>query len=426
MAKTVGFILLIQFLATSPRLFRFLGVAIALMGSISASSAFRLGSVTIINSRSLFSSRGSRLCNQVQVRTKTFGSDTVRSRTKCSMTIGDTALGKTEAGKALLNGLDVYTVPASGDGHPLAVYGIDSQNPSQTVMDNHNLRPILLLHGRTWSSVPVYHLLGGINKDKKGEESRSLMEALRDNGLQPYAMDFRGFGGTPVDATKLVEPFRCVADVETVLKWIAERHGMNSRPINGDREEPAFEMPALLGWSQGALVAQMVAQKTHHLLSKLVLYGSIYDPLVRYVRDPLYTTAPTTDLSPIQNTADAAMEDFTIEGTISHETAIAFAEAALVSDPHKAKWKHLYQFNTLDPARVHVPTLVVAGDQDPYAPLHVQAELFANLGRGSDRTWSILADADHAAHLLHGRERFCNIVTSFVQNGKRSDKSHFF
>lgn len=341
------------------------------------------------------------------------------------MTICDTALGKTDAGKALLNGLDVYTVPASGDGHPLAVYGIDSQNPIQTVVENHNVRPILLLHGRTWSSVPVYHLLGGTNK--KGEESRSLMEALRNTGLQPYAMDFRGFGGTPVDATRLVEPFRCVADVETVLKWIAERHGMNDRPINADREEvPAFEMPALLGWSQGALVAQMVAQKTHHLLSKLVLYGSIYDPLVRYVRDPLYTTSPAADSSPIQNTADAAMEDFTIEGTISHETAIAFAEAALVSDPHKANWKHLYQFNTLDPARVHVPTLVVAGDQDPYAPLHVQADLFANLGRGSDRTWSILADADHAAHLLDGRERFCNIVTSFVQNGKRSDKSHFF
>ena len=100
-----------------------------------------------------------------------------------------------------------------------------------------------------------------------------------------------------------------------------------------------------------------------------------------------------------------------------------FAEAALVTDPIKAVWKHVYQFNNCDPARVHVPTLVVAGDQDPYAPLHVQQELFCNLGRGSDRTWSILADADHAAHLLdEAMYRFANITTSFITNGKRGEE----
>jgi len=360
----------------------------------------------------------------------TFGSDNIRnSNTRCSMTIADTALGSTTAGTTLLDGLDVYTVPASGDDHPLSVYGIDSTDPIQSTheKDLHKVRPILLLHGRTWSSIPVFHLMGGPAHDEDHDgESRSLMEALRDTGLQPYAFDFRGFGGTPPDATNGVEPFRCVSDVETVLQWIAERHGMDSNPINGTPEEPTFEMPALLGWSQGALVAQMVAQKTaHHLLSKLILYGSIYDPLVRYPRDPLYTTSPvaTEATERLKNTPDSAMEDFTIEGTISHDTAIRFAEASMVSDPYKANWTHLYQFNTLDPGRVHVPTLVVAGDQDPYAPIRVQGDLFANLGSGSDRTWSILADADHAAHILDGRSRFSNLVTSFVKNGKRSDKT---
>eukprot|EP00540_Astrosyne_radiata_P022496 CAMPEP_0116857154 /NCGR_PEP_ID=MMETSP0418-20121206/20368_1 /TAXON_ID=1158023 /ORGANISM="Astrosyne radiata, Strain 13vi08-1A" /LENGTH=124 /DNA_ID=CAMNT_0004490751 /DNA_START=178 /DNA_END=552 /DNA_ORIENTATION=+ len=123
---------------------------------------------------------------------------------------------------------------------------------------------------------------------------------------------------------------------------------------------------------------------------------------------------------------DMAVEDFTIEGSIPPEPAMRFAEVALQSDPIKARWTHLYQFNNCDPARVTVPTLVVAGDQDPYAPLHVQQELFSNLGRGSDRTWSILADADHAAHLLEGRGRFVKIVTSFVQNGKRSEREQLF
>lgn len=326
-----------------------------------------------------------------------------------------------ETGASLLNGLDIYAVPALGDHHPLAVYGLetlkygdhDSSIPTEA---EQGRQPILLLHGRTWSSVPVYHLLGGdtsnhtlINatSDTNGDtdESRSTMEALVDQGLVPYTMDWRGFGGTPADETGYVEPHQCVQDVETVLQWIAQRHPHADMP------------PALLGWSQGALVAQLVAQQSHPtpLLSKLILYGSIYDPLVRYPREPLYRINEP-NASQIQNSFNDAIEDFTVQGTIPPEPARLFAEAALVSDPIKAVWKHLYQFNNCDPARIQdVPTLVVAGDQDPYAPLHVQQELFVNLGRGSDRTWSILADADHAAHLLNGaRHRFVQLTTSFI------------
>jgi len=364
-----------------------------------------------------------RLYSSGQVMRKTFASDSMRSKTKCYMTIADTPLGNHAAGATLLDGLDVFTVNASGDDHPLSVFGINSADPIQSSHDENIVRPILLLHGRTWSSIPVYHLLGGPKRKSDGQESRSLMEALSDYGLQPYAMDFRGFGGTPNDATKCVEPFRCVSDVETVLKWIAKRHGMDDKEVRGDH---LSENPALLGWSQGALVAQMVAQRPNNSISKLVLYGSIYDPLVRYPREPLYTTAPATDVASITNTVDSAMEDFTIEGSISRETASRFAEAAVITDPQKAVWKNLYQFNNLDPAQVQIPTLVAAGDQDPYAPLRVQAELFSNLGRGSDRTWSILADADHAVHLLDGRQRFAKLVSSFVKNGKRSDNSYYF
>ena len=63
------------------------------------------------------------------------------------------------------------------------------------------------------------------------------------------------------------------------------------------------------------------------------------------------------------------MEDFTIEGSNSLQTASMFAEAALITDPDKAVLKHLYQSNNRDPAQVLIPTLVVVGDQDPYAPL---------------------------------------------------------
>lgn len=244
------------------------------------------------------------------------------------MTIADTPLGS-EEGKLLLDGLDVYTVPSKEDGHPLTVYGIDSSEPSS---DDHVL---LMLHGRTWSSVPVYHLLGGPKNAAKGVESRSLMEAMRDKKIKPYAMDFRGFGGTPKDATGSVEPNRCMEDVESVLSWLVKRHGCATP-----------EKISLMGWSQGALIAQLAGQRDKPLFSRLILYGSIYDPMVRYAREPLYVrNNGNNNTEPIFNTFDAAVEDFTIEGTIPPKAATNFAEAALLSDPVKAQWRRLYEFN---------------------------------------------------------------------------------
>jgi pimeloyl-ACP methyl ester carboxylesterase len=327
----------------------------------------------------------------------------------------DTPLGRN--GQHLLDGLDQYDVPSKYDGHPIAVFGIQSRDTPRRPNHNNNVRrPILLLHGRTWSSVPVFHLMGGTTTSAGGEsgnESRSLMEALLERGMQPYCMDFRGFGGTHHDRTGYVEPNVCVHDVESVLAWIVARHDNTN------------QAPALLGWSQGALIAQLAAQKKSPtndgpLVGKVILYGSIYDPHVHYPREPLYRSGDgdgsTKKNNIIMNDFDDAISDFTVEGTIPPEPARSFAEAALLSDPIKAVWRNLYQFNNCDPARVHVPCLVIAGDQDPYSSLHMQQELFLHLGRASDRTWSILTGCDHAVHLLDERERLINTVTSFVLN----------
>jgi len=58
--------------------------------------------------------------------------------------------------------------------------------------------------------------------------------------------------------------------------------------------------------------------------------------------------------------------------------------------------------------------LQIAGDQDPYAPLLTQAELFTHLGRGEDRVWSIIANADHAVHLSEKRYKLVENVRNFL------------
>ena len=82
-------------------------------------------------------------------------------------------------------------------------------------------------------------------------------------------MDFRGFGANPNDARKCVEPFCCVSDVKTVLKWISKRHGMNDNLDTGVLGDNVFKNPALFGWCQGNLVAQIVAQIQINLLQNL-------------------------------------------------------------------------------------------------------------------------------------------------------------
>jgi len=56
----------------------------------------------------------------------------------------------------------------------------------------------------------------------------------------------------------------------------------------------------------------------------------------------------------------------------------------------------------------------IAGDQDPYAPLLTQAELFTHLGKGKDRVWSIIANADHAVHLSDKRNKLVENVHNFL------------
>ena len=99
------------------------------------------------------------------------------------------------------------------------------------------------------------------------------MEELYRKGLQPYALDFRGFGGTPSDSSNVVTPNTSVCDVGYALDFITKKHSLTSSSSSSSQHQQ--HLPALLGWSQGALVAQLFAQKNPHLISKLVLYGSI-------------------------------------------------------------------------------------------------------------------------------------------------------
>ncbi len=271
------------------------------------------------------------------------------------------------------------------DGHPNAVWEKRPPDP---------LGVILLIHGRTWSGIPDFDLR------VEGEEL-SLMDRLAAAGYAVYAHDLRGYGGTPSDSTEWLTPARAVADVAAVLRWVTER-------------TPAAGPPVLFGWSFGSLVSHLTAQRHGELISALMLYGHPFDPdlLIDVVRD-------TADPERRVNTAAAAASDFITPGTMSERAIAAYTAAALDADPIRVDWRRLHEFNALDPAEIQIPTLVIHGEFDPFAPLESLAKTFTGLGT-SDRRWVTIPNADHAAHLEHP-SRFVSEIIGFVQRGSRAD-----
>ncbi len=255
---------------------------------------------------------------------------------------------------------------------------------------------ILLLHGRTWSSLPDFDLRVG------DDPSLSLMHSLASRGVAAYALDLRGYGETERDATGWNEPDRAAEDVAAALAEIREREG---------------QAPDLLGWSYGAIVAQLALQRHPEAARKLVLYGYPRDPHAAGGEKPRVTSA-AADAPPSApprraNTAEAAASDFITPGSISDAAISAFVEAALASDEHRADWRRVDQFSALDPAAIRSPTLVIHGVHDPIARPAWQAALFQGL-KVEDRQWVVVPGADHAAH-LEDPDTFIRALVSFLE-----------
>ncbi len=275
------------------------------------------------------------------------------------------------------------------DGHPMSVW---SKRPPTEVAGS-----ILLLHGRTWSARPNFDL-----RVPDSQTNASLMDALVARGYAVYALDQRGYGGTPRDTTGWLTPARAERDVSAVLEWVRAREEAG----NGSRtRRVAARKPVLLGYSRGAQVAMLVAQRHPDQLSGLVLYGyPMYEP----------PTSPDPAVPPrARTTAEAAGEDFISPAVTPPGVKEAYVRTATLMDSIRVDWRLETQLAALDPARVHVPTLMIDGERDPYANASNHPAVFAKLGT-ADKWWVVIPGADHVAH-LERQEAFVNALVAFME-----------
>ena len=267
------------------------------------------------------------------------------------------------------------------DGHHLTVWQRRGALPRAT--------KILLIHGRTWSSLPNFDL-------RVAGEERSFIDALGTAGLDVFAVDLRGYGATPRDPSGFLTPDRAVADVAAVVTWMQQ-------------QDPRKGSTYLLGLSRGAMIAAMVAQKHPEKLAGIVLLGFGFDPDAKAA-----TSEAGVRPGRVRNTADAAASDFITRDAYTGATLSAFVRAALHHDPVLVDWRDEQQFNAFVPAKVQVPVLLVHGDRDPQAPMAIGTKLFNRFGT-PDKWWILLPGADHAAHLEKSAPLLVRTVVTFTR-----------
>lgn len=265
------------------------------------------------------------------------------------------------------------------DGIPLAVWEKSPASPT---------RVVLLIHGRTWSTRPVFDL------QVFGEEL-SLMDGLVAADIATYGVDLLGYGDTPRQASGWLTPLRAAADVAKVLEWVAQRH-------------PDLPKPYLFGWSYGAMVSQMVVQQQPQLVSGLIMFGYPVRPGIA-----VNPRNPTGAAPGLANSAAAAASDFITPGGISQRAIDAFVASALEHDPIRVDWRSLPHWLLLDARKVTVPTLLIDAEHDPVSDDSVLPEVFNKLAT-NDKAWVIIPDADHAAFMENARDYFLKIMAAFI------------
>jgi alpha-beta hydrolase superfamily lysophospholipase len=261
------------------------------------------------------------------------------------------------------------------DGHALALWESSARKPRAA---------ILLVHGRTWSALPNFDL-------RVAGESRSVMRALADAGFAAYALDMRGYGATPRDATGWLTPQRACDDVAATLDWIAARH-------------PRLPRPALLGYSRGSQVALLVAQQRPQSMSALLLFA--FPPAVNV------SNAVTPSEPPRRPTSRAAAaEDFITPGAAPAEVIEAYVSQAVAANPVRTDWRDESQF-VFEPGKVTAPTLMIYGVNDPLR--NAQAADFFDGLAATDRAFVVLPASDHAAHVENSHAAFVHELVSFL------------
>lgn len=195
----------------------------------------------------------------------------------------------------------------------------------------------------------------------------SVLGHLACRGLDTWALDVRGFGGSsrpPKDT--MVRALDVVPDVRAVIALAKGRSQVSQVD--------------LLGWSWGSDVAAATAGRHPELIRRLILIAPVYDRRwpTRHSLDPTWKKVERADFDKYH---DPAVEERRV---LDEHVAALFrfaderGELYLPSGPYR----DLYgpDAPVWDPKLVKAPTLLVRGEKDAASQAEPVARLFQALG----------------------------------------------
>ncbi|MDR2656845.1 MAG: alpha/beta hydrolase [Oscillospiraceae bacterium] len=278
---------------------------------------------------------------------------------------------------------------------PLERNGISLYLAKYSGSDEGTKKPILLVHGLTFSSHEFDVNVGDY----------SFARYLASNGYVVYAIDIAGYGNSgDVEDGYTPDSDYAADDISAAVDKINEENGTDKIDV--------------LGWSWGTVTSSRFAAKYPDKISKLVLYAPILYGFG-------YPSGTVTD--PFKITSyEGAAEDFQmIEGaridySITEEiVALYYIANCWLNDPISPNGGRRDLLETpadalLIPVEdIQCPTLLIFGDRDPYVNVDVAKAEGAKFPEGS-----ITSVVEGAAHPMMMEkpyyETFREQVTAFL------------
>ena len=258
---------------------------------------------------------------------------------------------------------------------PLDRNGISLHLKRYIEQDGKKKRPILFVHGVTYSSHEFDVDYGDY----------SLARYFAKHGFEVWLLDISGFGSSGnVEDGFLPDSDYATGDIEAAVRCILKRHDLSSMDI--------------LGWSWGTVTSGRFAARHPELVHRLVLYSPIVAGLgdVR-VEEPFHKNTWEHAAEDFQRTADGNI-DFNIVEKAVADTYISNAwRYDKDSSPNGGRRDLLVSstIRLIPTAEIKAPVLIIAGSNDPYVTPALCEEAYRTLG-SKDSQLVILPGAAHA------------------------------
>jgi pimeloyl-ACP methyl ester carboxylesterase len=280
-----------------------------------------------------------------------------------------------------------------------------------------NRRIVLILHG---AGVPVS---GNPNYPFGG---RSWMQALAEEGLDVWGVDFYGFGESD-RYPEMSEP----ADRHPPLGTVDQTAEQVGAAVTYLKQRYGVEQIMLLGDSQGTLPAGLFAGRHPELVSRLVLFG----PVTPFTSGPApgAKLAAHQDLEPkdlwalFTGWSRAAGEPAVLDSTMAQGWIATYLRSDPTSGtrtPASVRIPNGWQADLaqvaagrfpFDPSRIRAPTLIVMGEWDEIAYFPGAQWLLQSLRQAPQRRLAVIGRGSHTIQFEAERGQLYRVMADFLK-----------